>query len=116
MLFFLRCFFRLEWGDGGGSSLGLELSTSAGPLAGEGEGETCGKRGGGSTLTCSWGTHLGGAAPPALSPQPHPTSLWSPRPGGGESGKLRQSRGKAGEASLCSPEGRKAAGNSLAGS
>lgn len=37
MLFFLRCFFRLEWGDGGGSSLGLELSTSAGPLAGEGE-------------------------------------------------------------------------------
>lgn len=51
MLFFLRCFFRLEWGDGGGSSLGLELSTSAGPLAGEGEWETCGKWGGGSTLT-----------------------------------------------------------------
>lgn len=34
MLFFRRCFFRLEWGDGGGSSLGLELRTSAGPLAG----------------------------------------------------------------------------------
>lgn len=45
VLFFRRCFFRLEWGDGGGPSLGLELSTSVGSLAGEGEVETCGKRG-----------------------------------------------------------------------
>lgn len=42
MLFFLRCFFLLACGDGGGSSFGLaalemfglELSESAVPLAG----------------------------------------------------------------------------------
>ena len=76
MLFFRRCFFRLEWGDGGGSSLGLELSTSAGPLAGEGRvGEVWeeGGRGvrrardlpratGSSTLNC------GPAGPPWESP------------------------------------------------
>lgn len=68
MLFFRRCFFRLEWGDGGGSSLGLELSTSAGPLAGEGrvgevwEEERVGGRAvlpraaKSSTLNCSWAT------------------------------------------------------------
>lgn len=78
MLFFLRCFFRLEWGDGGGSSLGLELSTSAGPLAGEGEVEKCGERGGastgpargagGSTLNCSRGRGKGGHSRPVRTP------------------------------------------------
>lgn len=36
MFFFRRCFFRLEWGDGGGFSLGLELSILVGLLVGEG--------------------------------------------------------------------------------
>lgn len=106
MLFFLRCFFRLEWGDGGGSSLGLEPSTSAGPLAGEGEWRRVGRgRGehgpalgaGGSPLNCS-----GAIEPRTPWPSPgrglpsksHPeASHGGGREGGGESVLLLQPGG-----------------------
>lgn len=96
MLFFLRCFFRLEWGDGGGSSLGLEPSTSAEPLAGEGrigevwaEGEwgfsivlsSAPRR---ATLKCSWAT---------LGEQP--ARLSGGEVGRGECRRVRQDRRKA---------------------
>lgn len=65
MLFFRRCFFRLEWGDGGGSSLGLELSDSAGPLAGEGRGGQVWEEGG------SWAqSELGQGLPSLQAPKP----------------------------------------------
>lgn len=71
----------MEWGDGGGSSLGLELSTSAGPLAGEGRGGKVweeGRVGGAEHKTCL--VLLGAPPCPAAGPPRDRVCAASPNP------------------------------------
>lgn len=94
-----------------GAQLGAGAEHLSGPLAGEGRGEACGKRGGGSTLTCSWGTTPRGAAPPRplLSPTPPPEpQAWKGR----REWETQAEQGKAGGSQALQPRGwkREAAG------
>lgn len=97
MLFFRRCFFRLEWGDGGGSSLGLELSDSAGPLAGEGRGGQVWEEGGELGTEYEEGQGL-----------PRPPSPKASCPG--RVGNLAEQGKGRGRREPLQPEGRKAQG------